>query len=313
MTSPSTHVAADRLVTQARSQLGLSDGDLRVLVSAAPGSRSGEDDRHYQALASLADTVLERRRYTEQVVNGFYTSARRGERGEATFEGGVAALDLHGYPSEVVAALPSEVTSRFLGLGNVWEGLPSPTGMRVVDVGCGAGLDLAVGDVLAGNGVALVGVDKRPDLLRIAAAACPDASLVVGDVFSPPFTEGAFDVVLANGLPPLQRPVSLAATAATLCSLAAPGGIVSATVIVASPLLIQDLEHRFPADEPAFVRGLATLMSGKPTDHDVATAFTGTGTIVGLLHGSNPYLDESTRRLTAMVHVTAHASRGAQP
>lgn len=296
--------AAQRLLREARSRLGLSTDALRDLLVMPPRSRADDDHDRYQALATLADVILERRTYTTQTVNGFYSSARRGQPGEASFEGGLAALRMHRYPAAVIARLPQELTTRFLGIGNVWNEVQPRPQCRVVDVGCGAGVDLAVGAALS-NDISLVGVDKRPDLLRVAATACPRASLVVGDVSAAPLARAAFDVVLANGLPPLQRPLSLATTAAILCSLVAPGGTVSATVIVASPGLTAHLTRGFPDEGAEFARGLATLMSGKPTDHDVAGAFARDGIEVRLHPGQNPYLSESTRQLTAMVQVTA--------
>ena len=234
-------------------------------------------------------------------------TARLTARGveEETFESGSAAMAMHGYPPEVIAAVPVAAAQRFLGLGNLWRGHESLGDRRVLDVGCGAGVDLVAATVLTGPGTSVVGLDKRSDLLSIAHAACPKAILVRGDIARVPFRESSFDLVLANGLPPLQRPVSLARTVAQLQKLSRPGGATVVTVIVVAAAVEAALTDAFPGQTPSVIRGMATLISGKPTTHDVRTAFELSGASVSMSLGRNPYRDSDLRQATALVAVRA--------
>ncbi len=289
----------------AQESLGLSCRAVRHLISTPACDRTADDDHAYGALASLADTVMKRRPLADGIVDGFYSSARQGHPGEAMFAGGAQAMLMHGYPESVVYQLPAEIRERFLGIANVWRGVDPPLGQRVIDVGCGCGVDLGVAASLTANNAFLVGLDKRPDLLQIASKAFGVASFVVGDLTAPPVAEHSFDLVLANGLPPLQRPATLSAAAAQLLSLAGPTGTVSATVIVAAPTLESSLARVDPHGDADFARGVATLISGKPATDDVRAAFERLGARVTVHGGVNPYRQAGARRRSAVITVNA--------
>ncbi|MEV4154921.1 methyltransferase domain-containing protein [Nocardia salmonicida] len=291
---------AEHLLDSARRDLGLSVDAVRKTVAAPEGET-------YRALASLSDTVMGRRPLADGVVDAFYTRARRGERGEQAFVGGAEAMIMHGYPSTVIEGLPVDAVDRFLGLGNIWRGIDASAGGRVVDIGCGAGVDLGAATMLCSDTTLLVGIDKRPDLLHVAATACPRAELVVGEIGALPLANGGFDLVLANGLPPLQRPATLRATAGALRTLTVRGGVVSATVIVAAPWLVDVSAEIFVGDE-VLARGMAVLMSGKPTIADVVDTFEAHGGRVSCHQGMNPYRDRDAARPSAMYTVCAVAA-----
>lgn len=293
------HVA-EHLLDSARRDLGLSVDAVRKTFAAPEGET-------YRALASLADAIMGRRPLSDGIVDAFYARARRGERGEKAFVGGAEAMIMHGYPRPVIKGLPADAVGRFLGLGNIWRGIDASAGGRVVDIGCGAGVDLGAATMLCSDTTLLVGIDKRPDLLHVAATACPRAELVVGDIGALPLATGGFDLVLANGLPPLQRPATLRATADTLRALTVRGGVVSATVIVAAPWLTDASAEVFVGDD-VLARGVAVLMSGKPTIADVVDTFQACGCRVSWYEGTNPYRDRGASRPTAMYTVCAVAA-----
>ena len=84
---------------------------LAELLTVEPGYETAAAS----ALGSLADSAMHRRPLAPGVVDGFYSSAREGHRGEEAFAGGVEALLMHGYSRRVISKLPSDAISRSSG------------------------------------------------------------------------------------------------------------------------------------------------------------------------------------------------------
>lgn len=285
--------------------LGISTAEACEILGTEPAARSDRDRDVSEAITRFSDETLRRRSYTPAIVNGFYTGARRGEGGESTFVGGAEGLALHSYPRDAIERLDSSAKSRFLGLGNVWRGVSLPVDQSVVDVGCGAGVDLAVAAYLSDGSAELLGVDKRDDLFEVAQSACPGATFALAEIESLSLGTSKFDLVLANGLPPLQRPHTLVETAERLHELTRVGGVVSATVLVTAPEVADLLQREFRSQPPLLSDTLATLLTGKPTAEAVRAAFGSAGGSAELSFGENPYRAEADRTLTAMVEVVS--------
>lgn len=75
-----------------------------------------------------------------------------------------------------------------------WDALAPLTGLQLLDAGCGAGLALTMA---AERGAVVTGLDASANLLTVASARVPTASLTVGDIDTIPFPDGHFDVVSA--------------------------------------------------------------------------------------------------------------------
>ena len=289
----------------ASQSLQRSVDELCRILSLKPDQRSVADEVTFSKVTGIADELLRRRRYTPSIVDGFYANARKGHQGESTFIGGLQALEAHGYKPEAVESLSAAVAQRFLGLGNVWRGIDALGPVRFLDVGCGAGVDMGVAHHLSAGRSIVVGVDSRRDLLGFAAEAVPSSVLVVAHANALPFKDESFDVVVANGLPPLQRPSTMSACAHQLCSVTARGGRVAASVLVVAPALLDHLAGVFPDFGQELLHELATLATGKPTADDIQSAFIAAGAqTVGQI-GHNPYRDGADRSETAMLEVVA--------
>jgi len=132
--------------------------------------------------------------------------ARVAKRAEGEFGypiGRPSALGL-GYRAEWLERVPSGIVDRFVGVGCPLRVRTPAPGERVLDVGCGTGLDVFIAASLVGARGRVVGLDLSADMLAVARAAAADASLgnvafEVGSVEALPFDDGSFDVVVSNG------------------------------------------------------------------------------------------------------------------
>lgn len=121
------------------------------------------------------------------------------------FRVGGSLADDTGYPPDVLGRLPRTATEAFTGLAYLHPVLGLQSGERVLDLGCGAGVDSLIAAGAVGPAGAVVGVDLAAAMLararRAAAEAVADhARFAVADAEALPFRDRAFDAVLVNGL-----------------------------------------------------------------------------------------------------------------
>lgn len=101
-----------------------------------------------------------------------------------------------GYEPEWIDSAPPGMLDRFVGVGSPFSVERPRPGDRVLDLGCGAGLDVHVAGRLVGPGGRAVGVDLSREMLRHGTGL----RLVQGDIEHLPFGDAAFDLVTSNGV-----------------------------------------------------------------------------------------------------------------
>lgn len=109
------------------------------------------------------------------------------------------------YEDRWLDGIPEPTIASFAGTGNPFSvGLPRP-GERVVDVGCGAGID----SIIAARSVApdgeVIGVDMTPSMLERARASAREANVVnlrleLGYAEALPVQDDWAEVVISNGV-----------------------------------------------------------------------------------------------------------------
>jgi arsenite methyltransferase len=110
-----------------------------------------------------------------------------------------------GYPDAWLDALPAGAVAAFAGMGNPFEFGPLQPGERVLDIGCGAGIDSLIAARMVGSAGSVLGVDMTPAMLAKAARNAADAGLTnaefrQGFMEELPAPDGSVDVVISNGV-----------------------------------------------------------------------------------------------------------------
>ncbi|MBI2919750.1 MAG: methyltransferase domain-containing protein [Planctomycetes bacterium] len=108
-----------------------------------------------------------------------------------------------GYRPAWLAPIPRDVVARFVGVGNPFTLKRPARGSRVLDVGCGCGMDAFIAAQLAGPRGRVSGLDLTPEMLaraRRAGKRFPGTEFLEGTVEALPFERASFDLVISNGV-----------------------------------------------------------------------------------------------------------------
>ncbi len=139
-------------------------------------------------------------------VSKVYSRVAADPNGDFHFHRGpVYAADFLGYDPEELAALPAECTASFAGVANPHAIAPILPGETVLDIGCGAGMDLLVAARRTGPGGRAIGIDMTEsmrDRARASAAAAGLANVEVhaADATALPLPDASVDAVISNGV-----------------------------------------------------------------------------------------------------------------
>jgi SAM-dependent methyltransferase len=150
------------------------------------------------------------------------------------------AAEMLGYDAIALGRLPADTTASFAGVANPHRIGPITAGATVVDIGCGAGMDLLLAAEAVGPSGRAIGVDMTEAMAeraRIGARARGLANVEVrlGDAMSLPIDSDSVDVVISNGVLNL-TPDKEQAFGETFRILKPGGQFLYADIIVANEL-----------------------------------------------------------------------------
>lgn len=114
------------------------------------------------------------------------------------------ALNL-GYPKEMLEEIPDELLNAFCGVGNPLQEELIPEGSHVLDIGCGAGLDLYLASRIVGSAGRVVGVDLSREMAararaNLSALQVTNSEIIDVESDALPFPDNHFDRVTSNGV-----------------------------------------------------------------------------------------------------------------
>jgi SAM-dependent methyltransferase len=134
-----------------------------------------------------------------------YTSVAADPEQGFHFHTGRRLTRILGYDDAWLAGVPEESIASFAGTGNPFSLGEVQAGERVVDVGCGAGIDSLIAARMVGPSGEVVGIDMTPAMLDRARASAQRGSVSnvrfhEGLAESIPVADGWADVVISNGV-----------------------------------------------------------------------------------------------------------------
>jgi SAM-dependent methyltransferase len=143
------------------------------------------------------------------------------------FHTGRPLAALLGYEAEWLEGIPEASIESFAGTGNPFSIGQIRPGERVVDVGCGAGIDSLIAARMVGPTGRVIGVDMTPAMLAKARRSAAEAQLsnvefLEGFAESLPIPDGWADVVISNGV--LNLMPDKAAALKEMARVLKPGG-----------------------------------------------------------------------------------------
>jgi arsenite methyltransferase len=155
-------------------------------------------------VAAACDLDTDRLR---EAIRAMYTRVAITPEGAFHFHRGPDyAATMLGYSAADLATLPEEVIAAFSGIGNPLRISPIRARMTVVDVGCGAGLDLLLAARAVGPNGRAIGIEMTGAMAdrarRGARVAGLEGSVEVrgGDAIALPLDAETADVVMSNGV-----------------------------------------------------------------------------------------------------------------
>jgi arsenite methyltransferase len=155
-----------------------------------------------------------------------------------------------GYDPAWFEFAPPDAIAKFVGVGNPFKiRVPKP-GDRVLDAGCGCGLDTFIAAYMAGPGKA-IGLDLTSEMLAVARSSAEmfkngNVEFYEGSLERLPFENNYFDMAISNGV--LNLVPDKRAAFSEIARVLRPGG----AFVAADLLVMEEMPHEELASTDAW-------------------------------------------------------------
>jgi len=134
-----------------------------------------------------------------------YADISRSAAGKFNYVTGLEGARALNYDASVLSRIPNELMRSFCGVGNPFLAGPIGEGESLLDVGCGSGIDLIVAGHYIGGTGRIRGIDMTPEMVRLArenasSLGLNNVEVREGAAEAIPYEDGAFDIVISNGV-----------------------------------------------------------------------------------------------------------------
>ncbi len=144
----------------------------------------------------------------EQIKEGLrqkYAKVAINPRGLFRYPTGRRGLEALRYDPSVFQVLSETAIDSYCGVGNPFSLGPIHRGERILDIGCGGGVDTLAAAIFAGPTGTVLGIDMIPEMLNRATKSLSRSSLLTVTFLEAsaerlPFLDKTFDVVISNGV-----------------------------------------------------------------------------------------------------------------
>ncbi len=156
------------------------------------------------------------------------------------------AAEYLGYDAEKLAQLPAGSTASFAGVANPHLIGEMTVGQTVLDIGCGAGMDLLLAAKAVGPEGIAIGVDMTAEMIESTRASADElglgqVDLRSGDAESLPVDDDSVDVVISNGV--LNLTTDKMQAFSEILRVLKPGGQLFLADIVVESELSEDIRN----------------------------------------------------------------------
>jgi len=140
----------------------------------------------------------------QQSVIDLYTDLASNPGKDFGWDTGLKNARNHGYKKEWIESIPEEIWYYCAAVGNPFSAGEFHQASSVLDIGCGAGVDLCVASLLVGQEGNVFGIDITPAMVEKARrhanlANLSNITVRKGSIEQLPFEDGSIDVVISNG------------------------------------------------------------------------------------------------------------------
>jgi len=137
-----------------------------------------------------------------QQIIALYSDLAQNPDKDFGWDKGIENASSHGYKEEWIEKLPYAIWDYCAAVGNPFELGKFSEGSTVLDLGCGAGIDLCVAALLTGGKA--IGVDITPLMVETASRHAKEAGLenvevMEGNLENLPIENESVDIVISNG------------------------------------------------------------------------------------------------------------------